>query len=270
MRLTKPFDDVAAVRGIDLDIARRRVLLAAGAVGCGKTTTLRMIAGFERPTSGEILLDGKDLVAVPAHRRPVNTVFQSYALFPFLDVWDNVAFGLRYQKVDKAETRAAGRRDARAGPRWRRTPTAGPASSPAASSSGWRSPARWCCSRGCCCSTSRSGPWTPSCASSCSCELKPSSSEVGITFVYVTHDQEEALTMSDRLAVMADGLIEQVGTPEAVYSAPATAYVAGFLGSANVARRRGRSAGRHRAMACRLGPFAFKATGDAKPGPARW
>ena len=105
MRLAKQFDDSHAVRGIDLDIHAGEFFSLLGPSGCGKTTTLRMIAGFETPTSGEILLDGADLVSVPAHRRPVNTVFQSYALFPFLDVRDNVAFGLRYQKVGKGDTR---------------------------------------------------------------------------------------------------------------------------------------------------------------------
>ena len=106
--LTKIFDEAQAVRGIDLDIHAGEFFSLLGPSGCGKTTTLRMIAGFEQPTSGQILLDGQDLVSVPAHKRPVNTVFQSYALFPFIDVWDNVAFGLRYQGVSRRPTGGGG------------------------------------------------------------------------------------------------------------------------------------------------------------------
>ena len=165
--LEKRFDDVTAVDSIDLDIAAGEFFSLLGPSGCGKTTTLRMIAGFERPTAGEILLDGTSLAAVPPDRRNVNTVFQSYALFPHLNVLDNVAFGMRYQKVAQGRARAAGRGGARAG-RARR-PRQAPArtSSPAASSSASRSPGRSCCARRCCCSTSRSAPSTRKSAASC-------------------------------------------------------------------------------------------------------
>ena len=160
--LTKRFTDVA-VDNIDLAVDSGEFFSLLGPSGCGKTTTLRLVAGFEQPTSGRILLDGIDMTGVPPHKRNVNTVFQSYALFPFLTVFDNVAFGLRYQKLDKGETspprlrgagpgRAALVREAPAGP------------CPVASSSGWRWPGPWCSARPCCCSTSRSARWTPSCA----------------------------------------------------------------------------------------------------------
>ena len=134
----------------------------------------------------------------------------------------------------KADDQATRRRGARAGPDGRASPSAGRPSCPAASSSASPWPARWCSTRRCCCSTSRSAPWTPSCASTYSSSCAPLQREVGITFVYVTHDQEEALTMSDRIAVIADGKVEQVGPPEEIYSRPATTFVAGFLGAANI------------------------------------
>jgi spermidine/putrescine transport system ATP-binding protein len=162
--LVKRFEDVTAVDGIDLDVPGGEFFALLGPSGCGKTTTLRLVAGFEQPTGGRILLDGVDMVRTPPHKRKVNTVFQSYALFPFLSVRDNVAFGMRFQDVAKAEAR---RRVAEAlalvqlqGLERRR-----PAQlSGAASSSGSPWPGRWSSTRRCCCWTSRSGRWTPSCA----------------------------------------------------------------------------------------------------------
>jgi spermidine/putrescine transport system ATP-binding protein len=161
--LVKRFEDVTAVDGIDLDVPGGEFFALLGPSGCGKTTTLRLVAGFEQPTDGRILLDGIDMARTPPHKRKVNTVFQSYALFPFLSVADNVAFGLRFQDVDKAEAR---RRVAEAlalvqlqGLERRRRP-----SCRAASSSGSRWPGRWSSTRRCCCWTSRWAPSTPSCA----------------------------------------------------------------------------------------------------------
>ncbi len=166
--LVKSFGDgVVAVDGIDLLMPPGEFFTMVGPSGCGKTTTLRMIAGFERPTSGRILLDGEDVANTPPHKRNVNTVFQSYALFPHLNVADNVAFGLKYQRVDQGGAAQAGRRGPR---RWcssRATRPASPDSSRAASSSGSRSPARSCCDRACCCSTSRSARSTHGCARTC-------------------------------------------------------------------------------------------------------
>ena len=231
--LTKSFDDAHAVRGIDLDVHAGEFFSLLGPSGCGKTTTLRMIAGFEPPTAGQILLDGDDLVEVPAHQRPVNTVFQSYALFPFLDVWDNVAFGLRYQHVDKA----AGRR--RVGEMLDLVQMSEHAHRRPGQLSGGQQQ-RVALARALVLQPrvllldEPLGALDAKLRKHLQLELKAIQQEVGVTFVYVTHDQEEALTMSDRLAVMRDGRIEQLGAPEAVYAAPDTAYVAGFLGSANV------------------------------------
>jgi spermidine/putrescine transport system ATP-binding protein len=161
--LVKRFEDVTAVDGIDLQVHGGELFSLLGPSGCGKTTTLRLVAGFEQPSAGRILLDGVDMARTPPHKRKVNTVFQSYALFPFMNVHDNVAFGLRFQDVSRAEAR---RRVAAAleQVRLQGFQRAGRRSSPAASSSGWRWPGRWCWSRRCCCWTSRSARWTPSCA----------------------------------------------------------------------------------------------------------
>jgi spermidine/putrescine transport system ATP-binding protein len=272
--LSKAYEGVPAVRGIDLEIAGGEFFSLLGPSGCGKTTTLRMLAGFERPDTGQILLDGTDLAPIPPHKRPVNTVFQTYALFPFLDVWHNVEFGLRYRKLGKTETRE---RVGQALEMVRMESYA--ARRPAQLSGGQQQ--RVALARALVLNPSvllldePLGALDAKLRKELQLELKSVQKSVGITFVYVTHDQEEALTMSDRLAVMADGLVEQIGTPETVYSEPASAYVAGFLGSANVVDvevqgvdtgAAGTTAG---VMACRLGPFSFKAVGDAEPGPAK-
>ena len=176
-----------------------------GPSGCGKTTTLRMIAGFERPTSGRILLDGDDVAQTPPHRRNVNTVFQSYALFPHLNVADNVAFGLKYKTRHQGGARASG--SARRS-RWcssRATRRASPDSSRAASSSASRWPARSCCDPRVLLLDEPLGALDARLRKDLQVELKALQGELGITFVFVTHDQEEALTMSDRVAVMNGG-----------------------------------------------------------------
>ncbi|MDQ1616873.1 MAG: spermidine/putrescine transport system ATP-binding protein [Actinomycetota bacterium] len=231
--LEKAYDGVPAVRGIDLEIGAGEFFSLLGPSGCGKTTTLRMIGGFEEPTGGRIVLDGAELAAVPAHKRPVNTVFQSYALFPFLDVWDNVAFGLRYQKVTKVQKaqRVGEILDlVRMGDFAQRRP--------AALSGGQQQ--RVALARALVLNPvvllldEPLGALDAQLRKHLQLELKTVQESVGITFVYVTHDQEEALTMSDRIAVMRDGRVEQVGPPREIYSSPASAYVASFLGSANV------------------------------------
>jgi spermidine/putrescine transport system ATP-binding protein len=231
--LVKRFDDVTAVDGIDLEIPGGEFFALLGPSGCGKTTTLRLVAGFEQPTAGRILLDGVDMARTPPHKRRVNTVFQSYALFPFLSVADNVAFGLRFQDVGKAEAR---RRVAEAlalvqlqGLERRR---------PAQLSGGQQQ--RVALARALVLNPSvllldePLGALDAKLRKALQVELKALQEAVGVTFVYVTHDQEEALTMSDRLAVMAGGRIEQVGAPAELYEAPANTYVAGFLGVANL------------------------------------
>jgi spermidine/putrescine transport system ATP-binding protein len=266
VRLEKQFEGSHAVRGIDLDIRAGEFFSLLGPSGCGKTTTLRMVAGFEEPTAGEILLDGADLVAVPAHRRPVNTVFQSYALFPFLDVWDNVAFGLRYQKggKDRKDGKVAARR--RVGEMLelvqmsdyaRRRPgqlSGGPQQRVALARALVLQPRVLLLDE-------PLGALDAKLRKHLQLELKAIQQEVGVTFIYVTHDQEEALTMSDRLAVMRDGRVEQVGEPEAVYAAPESAYVAGFLGSANVLDVTVHGSGPGGSVDCGLGQLGLRAVG---------
>jgi spermidine/putrescine transport system ATP-binding protein len=231
--LHKSYGEVPAVRGIDLDIAAGEFFSLLGPSGCGKTTTLRMIAGFETPTSGEIRIDGSDVSGIPANDRPINTVFQNYALFPFMTVEDNVAFGLRYQKVGKADAkRKVGEalEMVRMGQYAKRRPgqlSGGQQQRVALARAIVLGPRVLLLDE-------PLGALDAKLRKTLQIELKSLQETLGITFIYVTHDQEEALTMSDRMAVMAGGLIEQVGTPEDVYDSPATAYVADFLGSANV------------------------------------
>jgi spermidine/putrescine transport system ATP-binding protein len=258
--LEKRFEDVTAVAGIDLDVPGGEFFALLGPSGCGKTTTLRLVAGFEQPTAGRILLDGVDLARTPPHKRKVNTVFQSYALFPFLDVADNVAFGLRFQDVGKAEAR---RRVAEAlalvqlqGLERRR---------PAQLSGGQQQ--RVALARALVLSPSvllldePLGALDAKLRKALQVELKALQETVGITFIYVTHDQEEALTMSDRLAVMAGGRIEQVGAPAQLYEEPATTYVAGFLGVANLFPATAKGADGGGRCRLRLGDFDLEAAG---------
>ena len=240
--LTKRFDGVTAVDGVDLTVASGEFFSLLGSSGCGKTTTLRMIAGFEQPTSGEILLDGEDMAGRPPNRRNVNTVFQSYALFPHLKVYDNVAFGLKRARVDRSEIR---KRVAEAlelveltGLERRK---------PAQLSGGQQQ--RVALARALVLKPAvvlldePLGALDAKLRRSLQIELKALQEQIGLTFIYVTHDQEEALTMSDRLAVMNKGRIEQLGPPKEVYSDPATTFVADFLGLSNIldAEAHGRS-----------------------------
>ena len=237
--LVKRYGDVAAVAGVDLDIARGEFFSLLGPSGSGKTTTLRLIAGFELPDGGAVELAGQDVSRVPPYARDVNTVFQDYALFPHMTVQENVEYGLRVRKVAKAERRQ------RAGDALEMVRLTGYASrKPAQLSGGQRQRvalARAIVNRPRVLLLDEPlGALDLKLRQEMQVELKRIQQEVGITFVYVTHDQEEALTMSDRLAVFRDGRIEQVGPPAEVYEHPATTFVAGFVGVSNVLDRGGR------------------------------
>ena len=232
-KLTKQFEELTAVDGIDLHIPGGEFFSLLGPSGCGKTTTLRMIAGFEQPTSGEILLDGTDVAYTPPHQRNVNTVFQNYALFPHLNVYDNIAYGLKRAKRPKAEIRE------RVGTALELVQLPGYERRQPSQLSGGQQQ-RVALARALVLNPAvllldePLGALDAKLRKALQIELKSLQQEVGITFLYVTHDQEEALTMSDRLAVMNGGHIEQVGAPQDVYEDPETLYVADFLGVSNL------------------------------------
>ena len=231
--VVKRFGDVVAVDGIDLEIRDGEFFSMLGPSGSGKTTTLRMIAGFEEPSSGTIELHGRDITGVPPFDRDVNTVFQDYALFPHMSVGDNVAYGLVVRKVAASERRTrvtdALKMVRLDGYEHRR---------PGQLSGGQRQRvalARALVNRPRVLLLDEPlGALDLKLREEMQIELKAIQQQVGITFIYVTHDQEEALTMSDRLAVFHDGRIDQVGTPAAVYEHPATTFVAGFVGTSNL------------------------------------
>ena len=232
-RVTKTFGETVAVDDLSLDIQEGEFFSMLGPSGCGKTTTLRMIGGFEEPSYGTVYLGGRDVTDLPPYQRDVNTVFQSYALFPHLDVFENVAFGLRRKKVEKGEIQKRVMDSLRLvdlpGFEHRK---------PNQLSGGQRQRV----------ALARAlvnepkvllldeplGALDLKLRKQMQLELKRIQHEVGITFIYVTHDQEEAMTMSNRLAVMRHGKVEQIGEPEEVYEYPATEFVAGFLGASNL------------------------------------
>jgi putative spermidine/putrescine transport system ATP-binding protein len=234
----KTFGDVVAVDSIDLEIPRGEFFTMLGPSGSGKTTTLRLIAGFEHPDEGQIFLGGEDVARKPPYERDVNTVFQDYALFPHMTVAANVEYGLRVKRVAKAErtTRVSEALEVV------RMPEFGERK-PAQLSGGQRQRV----------ALARAlvnhprvllldeplGALDLKLRQEMQIELKRIQQEVGITFIYVTHDQEEALTMSDRIAVFSHGRIDQIGSPVEVYEHPATAFVAGFVGVSNVIERGG-------------------------------
>ncbi len=237
--LRKSYGQVAAVAGVDLEIAEGEFFTMLGPSGSGKTTLLRLIAGFERPDTGSVELAGRDVSRQPPYARNVNTVFQDYALFPHMTVLDNVAYGLRVRRVPRPEQR----RRAEAALEMVRLPGLSDRK-PVQLSGGQRQRV----------ALARAivnepevllldeplGALDLKLRQEMQLELKRIQREVGITFIYVTHDQEEALTMSDRLAVFNLGRIEQLGTPEAVYEQPASEFVAGFIGVSNLLERGGR------------------------------
>jgi spermidine/putrescine transport system ATP-binding protein len=232
-RVTKAFGDTIAVDDLSLDIEEGEFFSMLGPSGCGKTTTLRMIGGFDDPTRGTVYLGGRDVTDLPPHRRDVNTVFQSYALFPHLNVFENVAFGLRRRKVDKSEIERRVKESLElvdlVGFERRK---------PGQMSGGQQQRvalARALVNRPKVLLLDEPlGALDLKLRKQMQLELKRIQQEVGITFIYVTHDQEEAMTMSNRLAVMRHGRAEQIGPPEDVYENPQTEFVASFLGASNL------------------------------------
>ena len=229
-----PSHGFLAVDHIDLDVNEGEFFSLLGPSGCGKTTTLRMIGGFEQPTEGTIELQGEDVTCLPAYKRHVNTVFQNYALFPHLTIYENVAFGLRRKKV--AGRRREEARHARCSSSWScpgfegRKPgqiSGGQAQRVALARALVNKPAVLLLDE-------PLGALDLKLRKQMQVELKRIQQEVGITFIYVTHDQEEAMTMSDRIAVMNHGKYEQLGDPEVLYERPKTRFVAGFLGVSNL------------------------------------
>jgi spermidine/putrescine transport system ATP-binding protein len=233
--LEKRFGGVRAVDSVSLEIRQGEFFSLLGPSGCGKTTTLRMIGGFELPTGGLVLLRGRDVTYDPPDKRPVNMVFQHYALFPHLDVGDNVGFGLRRKKVDGAEIAR------RVGEALELVHLQGYERRKPSQLSGGQQQrvalARALVNRPFVLLLDEPlGALDLKLRRRLQLELKRIQVEVGITFVYVTHDQEEALTMSDRIAVMHAGRVEQLGTPEELYERPASRFVADFIGTTNLLR----------------------------------
>jgi ABC-type Fe3+/spermidine/putrescine transport system ATPase subunit len=233
--LSRRFGDFVALDNVDLSVQAGEFLTVLGASGSGKTTTLRLIAGFDRPTSGSIWMDGTDLAPLPPFRRPVNTVFQHYALFPHMSVRDNVGYGLRMQKVAPPEI--ARRVDealamVRLGELGARSPkqlSGGQQQRVALARALVNRPRVLLLDE-------PLGALDLKLRREMQLELKQLQTQVGITFIYVTHDQEEALTMSDRIVLMRAGRIEQIGTPREMYDSPRSRYVADFIGDTNLLR----------------------------------
>jgi len=270
--LRKEFGEFVAVDDIDLVIEPGEFFSLLGPSGCGKTTTLRMIGGFEQPTSGSIRLDGVDLVDTPPHRRPVNTVFQSYALFPHLSVADNIAYGLRWRRDGDKLSRPE--RERRVGRAIELVRLGGFEKRKPAQLSGGQQQ-RVALARALILQPSvllldePLGALDAKLRKELQRDLAALQLEVGITFVYVTHDQEEALTMSSRLAVMEGGHVAQVGTPTEVYEQPATAYVADFLGVANLLDAECTGSLGDGLRSIRMGSFDLRASGATTNGPVR-
>ncbi|MBM6400320.1 ABC transporter ATP-binding protein [Phycicoccus sonneratiae] len=261
-RVSKFYGDVAAVDDLTLTVRRGEFLSLLGPSGCGKTTTLRMVAGFEHPDTGDVLVDGQSVLGVPPHRRNVNTVFQAYALFPHMSVAENVAYGLEQKRTPKADIRTkvaealdmvqmrgyAGRRPAQlSGGQQQRVALA-----------------RALVNRPSVLLLDEPlGALDRQLREEMQVELKLLQTRLGISFVFVTHDQGEALSMSDRIAIMREGRVEQLGDADTIYSSPASAYVAGFVGQQNFLDGR---AGDDGAVDTDLGPLRSTRPSDVRPG----
>lgn len=231
--ITKNFGDQQVLKGIDLNIYEKEFLTLLGPSGCGKTTILRIIGGFEEPSSGQVMFNGTDIAKIPPYKREVNTVFQKYALFPFLNVFDNIAFGLNLKKMDKKVIEEKvnrmlelvgltgyGKRDVT-------SLSGGQQQRVAIARALVNEPKVLLLDE-------PLGALDAKLRKDMQAELKKIQKEVGITFIFVTHDQEEALSMSDTIVVMNDGVIQQIGTPMDIYNEPQNRFVAGFIGESNI------------------------------------
>ena len=231
--LTKNYGDQQVLRGINLDIYQNEFLTLLGPSGCGKTTTLRIIAGFEEPSGGQVLFDGVDVSKVPAYKREVNTVFQKYSLFPHMNVFENVAFGLRIKKVDESFITTRVNRMlqmvglADFGPRDVNLLSGGQQQRVAIARALVNEPKVLLLDE-------PLGALDAKLRRDMQVELKKMQQEVGITFIFVTHDQEEALTRSDTVVVINEGTIQQIGRPIDIYNEPENRFVAGFIGESNI------------------------------------
>jgi putrescine transport system ATP-binding protein len=232
-KLVKRFDEALAVDDVSLSIGKGEIFALLGSSGCGKSTLLRMLAGFEKPTSGRILLSGQDVANMPPYSRPMNMMFQSYALFPHLDIWENVAFGLKREGLPKDEIkqRVGEMLDlVQLGPFAKRKPhqlSGGQQQRVALARSLAKRPKLLLLDE-------PLGALDKKLREQTQFELVNIIEKVGVTCVMVTHDQEEAMTMANRLAIMSKGRVLQVGSPEEVYEHPATRFVAGFIGNVNM------------------------------------
>jgi spermidine/putrescine transport system ATP-binding protein len=232
-KVFKVFEGKTAVRGVDLNIHQGEFFSILGPSGCGKTTTLRMIAGFDLPSAGEVMIRGKSMTQTPPYRRPVNTVFQSYALFNHLNVSENIAFGLKIRKVGKAETQDKVREALHLvqmeefANRYPYQLSGGQQQRVALARALVNRPAVLLLDE-------PLGALDLKLRKQMQMELSNLHEELGMTFIMVTHDQEEAMSMSDRIAVMNEGRIEQIGSPQSMYERPATEFVAKFLGDTNL------------------------------------
>ena len=231
--ISKNFGDTQVLRNVDLYIRKKEFLTLLGPSGCGKTTMLRIIGGFEFPTEGKVLFEGKDITDVPPYRRRVNTVFQKYALFTHMNVFDNIAFGLKLKKMGKQEiARRVGRMLELVNmegyeKRWADSLSGGQQQRIAIARALVNEPEVLLLDE-------PLGALDLKLRKNMQLELKAMQQELGITFIYVTHDQEEALTMSDTIAVMSGGRIHQIGDPKKIYDEPKNAFVADFIGESNI------------------------------------
>lgn len=237
-QIRKSFDNTEVLKGIDLEVAQGEFITLLGASGCGKTTTLRIIAGLELPDAGQVILEGQDITNREPNKRDVNTVFQNYALFPHMNVSDNVGYGLKIRKVPKAEIERKVEQALRLvqleeyGKRMPDQLSGGQKQRIAIARAVINEPKVLLLDE-------PLGALDLKLRRQMQLELKRLQKRLGITFIYITHDQEEAINMSDRIGVMHEGILEQLGTPNEVYYQPQTSYVADFVGNANILHKNG-------------------------------